>query len=425
MLLNYQYKLLPSVEQKARMKSWLDMLRHQYNYLLADRFEWWENNRCPINACSLEHKPYRLREQPEYYGQKRSLVPLKVNRPRYKDIQSQVLQDMVKRVDLAFQRFIKGDCSGKRSGKPRFKGRNRYRTFKFPSLAKEPIQGNTVKLPKIGRVKFIQHRPIPDGFVVKNAQVTLKADGWYLTLCIEDKTVPEQSNEVVPHWDNSIGVDVGLEKFASSSDGDFIDNYRHFRSSANKLAKLQVRASAARNGSKARKKLYGKVARLHQKIARQRKQFHYETSKKLLDRADVVFVEDLKAGNISRRCKPKPSESGGFLPNGQSQKSGLNKSILDAAWGQFIDILSFKAEKAGQKVVKVDPSGTSQYCHACLNRVPKTLAERWHSCPYCGVEIDRDTNAAILIKKVGLGIASLKKAPRVSAQREASILSVG
>ena len=134
----YQYKLLPTYQQRCRMNKWLDMLRCQYNWLLGDRFDWWEKNRCPINACPLVSSIAQPREKPEYYGQKRSLVPLKKERDWYADIHAHVLQDMVKRVDLAFQRFIKGDGNGKRSGKPRFKGKNRYRTFAYDQVKQSP-----------------------------------------------------------------------------------------------------------------------------------------------------------------------------------------------------------------------------------------------------------------------------------------------
>lgn len=173
-----------------------------------------------------------------------------------------------------------------------------------------------------------------------------------------------------------------------------------------------------------------KSTRLHQKIARQRKQFHYETAQKILKKADVVFVEDLSVKNMTRRAKPKKDKTGKFLPNGQSAKSGINKSIADAGWSQFVDILAFKAEKAGRRVVKVNPKGTSQHCSNCLNRVPKELSDRWHSCPHCGTELDRDTNAAILIKKVGLDIGLLKNAQPAKARKRspgctASAVSVG
>ncbi len=177
-----------------------------------------------------------------------------------------------------------------------------------------------------------------------------------------------------------------------------------------KLSKLQRKIATKNQGSKARKILNRKIAKLHQKIARQRKQFHFETAKWLLSKADVIFVEDLSVKNMSRRCKPKQDEDGNYLPNAQSRKAGLNKSFADAGLSQFVDILSFKAEKAGLKVIKVDPRGTSQHCSECLNRVPKGLSDRWNCCYHCGVMLDRDVNSAILIKKVGMGIASLKNA---------------
>jgi putative transposase len=125
----------------------------------------------------------------------------------------------------------------------------------------------------------------------------------------------------------------------------------------------------------------------------------------LVDKADVIFVEDLKVANMTRRNKPKQGENGSFLPNGQSAKSGLNKSFADAGIaGFFNEILPDKAAKAGKKVLKVNPAGTSQHCANCLNRVPKSLSDRWHSCPHCGAELPRDINSGILIKKVGLGV---------------------
>lgn len=150
--------------------------------------------------------------------------------------------------------------------------------------------------------------------------------------------------------------------------------------------------------------MYRKVSKLHQKVARQRRQFQFETVGRVLQKAEVVFVEDLSVKNMSKRCKPKQDETGKFLPNGQSAKSGLNKSIADVGWASFVDILVVKAERAGQQVIKVNPRGTSQHCSNCLGSVPKELSDRWHSCPYCGLQSDRDTNSAVLIKKVGLGV---------------------
>lgn len=417
MRIAYQYRLLPTSEQRAEMSRWLDMLRLQYNWMLSERFQWWEENRSSVNACPLICHLPELKDQPDYYSQKRSLVSLKQDRPWYKDIHSQVLQDMVKRVKLAFDRYLSGDSNGNRSGKPRFKGKNRYRSFTYPQASIDWIDGNKIELPKLGIFKVVWHRPLPEGFSVKTAIITQKADGWYITLTLEDVSVPEFASDIEPTIDNSIGIDLGLEKFLADSEGEFEPIPQHFRKSEEKLARLQQKVSTAKKGSRARKLLVRKVAKLHQKITRQQKQFHCKTAQKVLKKADVVFVEDLSVKNMSRRAKPKQDEAGKFLPNGQSAKSGLNKSIADAGWSQFVDILAFKAEKAGQRVVKVNPKGTSQHCSNCLNRVPKELSDRWHSCPHCGTELDRDTNAAILIKKVGLDIALLKNAQPASGRK--------
>lgn len=384
------------------------MLRYQYNYLLAERFNWWEQNRTAVNSCPLiTHLP-ELKEQPNYYSQKRSLVQLKRARPRYKEIHSTVLQDMVKRVDLAFSRYLKGDSKGKRSGKPRFKAKSRYRTFTYQQGKDIKLVKKRVYLPKIGEVKVIWHRPLPDVFTIKTVVISKKVDGFYIAFSLEDKSVPIVTSDVNPTMDNSIGIDLGLKKLVTTSNGLFIDPPKYFRQAEYKLAKLQSKVSERKKGSRARRKLFKKVAKLHLKIARQRKDFHYNTAQKLLTMADCVFVEDLQIANMAKKNKAKQDEQGNYLPNGQSQKSGLNKSFADAALARFVEILLSKAEKAGLMVVKVNPWGTSQYCSTCLNKVSKTLSDRWHSCPNCMLSIDRDLNSAILIKKVGLGIASLK-----------------
>lgn len=422
MLLAYQYKLLPTYEQRCRMDKWLDMLRHQYNYLLAERFDWYERNRCLINACPLVCHLPELKEPPNYYSQKRSLVPLKQEREWYKDIHAHVLQDMVKRVELAFARYLKGDSKANRSGKPRFKGKGRYRTFTFPQLSAQPFKGNCIDLPKLGKVKFTQHRPIPDRFFIKTASVTKKPDGWYVQLVLEDVSVPAApSINIVPTQANSLGVDAGLEYFVACSDGFTKEPPKFLRKAEDKLAKLQVKFALRKKGSKARRKLGQRIARLHQTIARTRRQWHFETAGELLERADVLFVEDLKVSNMSRRCKPKQDEEGKFLPNGQSAKSGLNKSFADAGIAGFLnEILAYKAAKAGKQVIKVNPAGTSQHCAKCLNRVPKQLSDRWHSCPHCGAELPRDVNSGMLIKKVGLGVRlTIKRESRKAGEARA------
>lgn len=156
------------------------------------------------------------------------------------------------------------------------------------------------------------------------------------------------------------------------------------------------------------------------RIARQRKQWHFEVAGLLVNKAEVIFVEALKVSNMIRRNQPKQDEGGTFLPNGQAAKSGLNKSFADAGISGFLnEILPYKAEKAGRSVRKVNPAGTSQHCAICLNRVPKELGDRWHECD-CGASMPRDLNSGILIKKVGLGISlTIKREGRKTGEARA------
>jgi len=212
MRIAYQYRLRPTSTQVALMDKWLELLRKQYNYRLAERFNWWEQNRCDVHACPLICHLPELKDKLNFYSQKRDLLHTKELFPEYKAIHSQVLQNCIERVQKTFDRWLKGDYNGKRAGKPRFKGVGRYRSFTFPQMKQDCIQGKFIHLPKIGAVKVIQHRPLPDGFTIKTADITRKADGWYVTLSLQDASVPEITpDSAVP--DNTMGIDMGLNAF--------------------------------------------------------------------------------------------------------------------------------------------------------------------------------------------------------------------
>ena len=449
MKLCYRYKLKPTREQKAILIEWLNLCRRQYNYRLAQRFKWWESTRTSVNACplnvsvvSVEHIYQNI---PEFRTQVRDgrklnatgqpitkkgdkhpnivdgyvqwqtvqLADLKNTKKlfaEYKRIHSQVLQDVIGRVETAFSNFVKPDKNGNRAGRPRFKGLHYYKSLTYSQLKNKHLEADSVNLPGIGKVRAIFHRPIPTGFIVKLGTIKLEADGWYISLSLEDKSIPQVDEEIPPTIENSIAIDVGLERFLTRDDGSYVEIPRFMRKSAARMGRLQHRKSQLPNDSKDRQKLHKAIAKLHQKIARQRLNFHFATAYKLFEKASVVFVEDLKLKNLIRRNKPKKGE-GKFLPNGQSSSSRMNKSWLDAAHGQFVSILEWIAWKLGKSVVKVNPWGTSQFCHACLNKVPKTLNDRWHSCA-CGASLNRDHNSGKILKLVGLGLASLKTAPR-------------
>jgi len=396
----YQYRLRLTKKQVVELDRWLDMLSHQYNYLLADRFNWYEQNRCSVNSCPLVCHLPELRENPDYFSQKRTLPGLKKDRPWYADLHAHVLQDCVKRVDLAFKRWLKGDSKGKRSGRPRFKGKGRYRSLTFPSLGKDPIKGNQLKLPKFGWVKMIYHRPIPEGFKIKTATVTKKADGIYITLSVQDDTVPniipvdQISSPIAFGAAKPIGIDMGLKSFLIKSDGSEIEIPQYYRKAQKRLKKIQKAVSRSRKGSNNRKKAVTKLGVAHKKVADTRKDFHFKTAKKLLDEHDLVAHEKL---NIKGLAKTK-----------------LAKSVLDAGWGQFLSILSVKAENAGLITKAVNPRNTSQNCSNCGTKVPKELKDRIHSCPHCGFTADRDVNAAINILNLAVGRPVRSKACRIT-----------
>ncbi len=277
------------------------------------------------------------------------------------------MQDVSKRVDLAFDRFIKGDASGNRSGKPRFK--KRYRTLRIEAQAikikrveKDWLYLQVSKLG--GWLKVRLHRPLPQGFSLKNILITRKADCWYCTMCLDDPSIPHFTPDAItPTWDNSMGIDAVLyeDDYLATSEGDKLPSVKSYRKNEKDLAKISQRKNAKKKGSKARRKLAKREGRKHQQIARARKDHAYKTAHALV-RSDkkVFFVEDLNLRGLRKRNQTKKDHEGNYLPNGQSAKSGLNKSWSDASFGQFFEIFSYIAEKAGAVVKKVNPAYTSQ-----------------------------------------------------------------
>jgi IS605 OrfB family transposase len=203
-----------------------------------------------------------------------------------------------------------------------------------------------------------------------------------------------------------------LLRLKRAFDGTFIESPRYYRRAQKKLERLQKALSKKKRGSHRRGKAVKQLARVQRKIANQRRDFHHKQAKKLVHAHQTIVFEELKIANTSHRARPKQDEHGTYLPNGASAKSGLNKSILDAGWGQFQQIVSHKAACAGRTVLKVSPRNTSQVCSQCGIVRKKSLEERWHSCE-CGCELDRDTNAAINILR--LGRSQRGDTPRVEA----------
>lgn len=384
----YQYRLRLTRQQQVTVDSWLELCRRQYNYRLAERFNWWEQNRCDVNACPLICHLPELKDRPDFYSQKRDLVNSKKLFPEYKDLPSHTLQDVIARVEKTFERWKACDSNGKRSGKPRFKGQGRLRSITFPDPIKpEHIQGRFIQLPKIGKLKLILHRPLLLGFKVKTAVIIKKVDGYYITLSLQDSSVPVLTPDA-PEIDNTVGIDMGLKSFLVTDTGLYVSIPQHYRKAEKRLKRLQRSLSRKNIGSNRRQSALKRVSKAHLKVSNQRKDFHYKTAKHLLQQGKHVAHEKLNIIGIAR--------------------TRMAKSTYDAGWGQFLQILSLKAERAGLMAIAVNPNGTTQICSSCGHKVPKTIQHRWHSCPNCGCELDRDHNAAINIKHRAVGHLVLK-----------------
>ena len=390
MILTHEYRILPSDDQAALMTEWLELLRRQWNDALGQRLDWLTATRCPIDRCSLVSCPLPVSEaplEPNYYRQAGSLKQIKQLFPAYQGVYADVLQQNLMRLDKAWKAWREPDSTGKRRGRPRFKKAGELRSFTFPRIncpkAGAHLVGETLQLSKIGSMPVVLHRPLPEGFVPKTCTVVRKADGWYVCITLEDKSVP--SPEPVP-IKRAVGIDVGLDRFLTTSDGEVVPIPRHYRRAQKHLARQQRQLSRKVKGSANWKKQATKVACLQLHVARQRKAFHYQVAHWLVGQYDLLVVEDLNVRGLAR--------------------TRLAKSILDAAWGRFLDILTAVAVKRGKQVLRVDPRGTSQNCCVCEERVPKALSERVHDCPRCG-SWDRDLNSAIEILKRGLRAVGL------------------
>ena len=417
---NYQYRALPTTEQKLVINDWLRICRYWYNHQLGERFNWWEQNRNYTDSCPLICHLPELKDQPEFYSQKRQLPIIKKDLVKvdwsgelldFTSVPSQTLQEVCNRVKLAFNRYVAGDSKGKRSGKPRFKNTARFRSLVFEGIKLHSSSIGSkflyLSLPKLGVIKIRHHRPLPDGAILKSAQVIKKTDGWYINLRLQDDSIPNFKADIIPTWDNSLGMDAVLHEddYLATSEGTKLPSLKSFRKSKSQLAKVQGRKSTKKKGSSSRRKLALREARIHQKIARSRKDHAYNTAHALLKTGKKVFFhEKLNLAGLKRKNKAKTDDNGNYLPNGQSRKSGLNLSWSDAAFGQFFEILKCKAEKAGALVIAVNPTYTSQLLSYKDEFVFTDCSIREYWDKEMNLLIDRDINSGVNIKRLGLDV---------------------
>ncbi len=367
MLKAYKFRLFPTKTQRSKMERTLDLCRWVYNQTLAYRKDAWEKE----GRSTSKYETNNL------------LPGWKVEKPELIEVHSQVLQNVQERVELAFKAFFRRVRSGEKPGYPRFKGKGWYDSFTFPQSGFKLVSGK-LRLSKIGDVKIKLHRPIEGK--IKRLTIRRTSTGkWFACFSVEIDDPPK------PPWKDGsmVGIDVGLESFATLSNGEKIDNPRFFRSEEKALAKAQKRLSKCEKGTPERRKALKVVQRIHERIANRRYDFAHQISNQLVSKYGLIAFEDLSIKNMLKN-------------------HNLAKSISDAAWRMLVTTTSYKAESAGSKVVLVDPRNTSQLCSRCGLKVNKSLSDRVHECPQCGLVMDRDENAAINILR--LGLQSLPKA---------------
>jgi putative transposase len=360
----YRYRLYPTPTQDRALRGTLDLLRELYNAALQERRD-----------------AYRATgKAPGCYDQQKSLIEVRALRPEFAAVHTHLLQDALTRLDRAFLAFFRRVQIGETPGYPRFKGRDRYRTFTFKDAAhgngaKLCAGGQRLRLAGIGNVKIKLHRPYEGR--LKQVSVTLDGDGhWYATLICDE--VPPKP---LPATGRTTGLDLGILAFGTLADGTPIANPRVLEAAQTELAQAQRRVSRRRKRSHRRRKAVRILARTHARVRNARKDFHHKTARDLVRAYDSLSIEALNVKGLA----------GGMLA----------RPVHDAAWAQFTTILSGKAAEAGRALVKVDPRGTSQTCSACGGEVRKALAVRVHRCPHCGYVADRDHNAARNIHRLG------------------------
>jgi putative transposase len=358
----YKYKLKPTPEQERVLDRTLMLCRHIYNAAIGERREAWR-----LRGVSVT-----------YYQQKAELPSIKEALPQYAEVNAQVLQDVVLRVHRAFEAFFRRVREGQTPGYPRFHGRDRYNSITYPQVGEHGgavLDGGLLSLSKIGRIPVRLHRPLEG--TPKTVTISREADGWYA--CFSCADVPTQQ---LPATGQETGIDLGIEAFATLSDGARVFHPGWYRKVERALKTAQRRVSRRKKGSARRRKAVALLAKAHQKVKRQRADFHHKVALRLVQTNDTIYHEDLRTANMVRNHH-------------------LAKSIHDAGWAAFLSILAAKAAYAGRRVVAVPPAYTSQTCSGCGVIVQKGLSIRWHSCPDCGTSLHRDHNAARNIERLG------------------------
>ena len=359
MIKAYKYRLYPNRKQILSLETQLSGHRFLYNQALTQRKETYE----------------KLGEGVSYYIQAANLLPkLKKENENLAFCNYSSLQVTLRRLDQTFRAFFHRMKSEKKPGYPRFKSADRFNTISYGTIGDGcQIKDGRLYVQNVGCIKVKWHRQIEGN--IKTLSVTRRNRKWYVLFIIEHEPEP------LPKTGKRIGIDVGLKALLTTSDGEKVKNPKFYKEGHRKLAKVQRILSRRKKGSGRRRKARFLVAKRHEKIANQRRDFCHKVAFQFVQNYDGLAVEKL---NIKGMVRDKY----------------LSKSISDTSWGIFLNILKSKAENAGREYLEVPSQGTSQRCSSCGETVAKSLSIRVHKCPFCGLVLDRDENAARNILKL-------------------------
>jgi putative transposase len=358
MMVTYKFRLYPTALQEQTMAETMETCRRLYNDLLDDR----------------------IRHHTGTFEQKRSLTVHRKESKYLKQVHSQVLQDVTFRLGKAFGAFFAG-----LTRYPRFKRTGRYNSFRYPQYGGFKVAGGRLYLSMIGKVRIVFHREIEGR--MKTCTIIRDIDQWYACIASEKEDSKSPINDKP-----SVGIDLGVTSIAALSNGTIIPAPKLLEKSEIAIKTLQRSLSRKQKGSKNREKARIALEKSWRKLRNRRNDFAHKTSRFFADKYSVIVFEDLKIPNMVRNHR-------------------LASAILDACWGKTRQLTVYKAERRGGRVILVEPRGTSQECSGCGKVVEKPLSVRTHSCPYCGLELDRDVNAARNILARGLEQARAETEP--------------
>ncbi|TAK14137.1 MAG: transposase [Anaerolineae bacterium] len=358
MVRTYRYRLYPAKQQQETLREILWLACWLYNHALAFRRLRWEASR----------KSVRYVEQAamwrDWRNEEAQDNPLRL-------LNMSAGQQVLRRLDSAYRQFLKGE-----RGIPKFRKASHFNSVNYKPGDGAQVRGKRLYVQNVGLIRIRWHRQLPDG-KLKNIVVLRKPSGWYALLQID---VAEQQAEKSAN--PPVGVDMGISHALALSDGMIFDSPRHLHASLRRLRVLERTKSRKKRGGANRRKVVRQIARLHECIANQRRDWWHKVTRQMVDAYGAIVVEDLNLQFM--------------LQNGH-----LSRTAHDIGLGMFRELLDYKAIEAGVEVVRVNPHNTSQMCSGCGEVVPKDLRVRVHVCPCCGLTLDRDVNAACNVLALG------------------------